>query len=353
MTTRLRMCVRRLRFALLAAAATCVIALGVLAGITQLAMPWLNQHPQQVERWLSGRLGRAVTIARVDGRWVGGGPLLALDGVRIEGGAGKAPVVIPHAELAFDLLAAVQRNRAFSEFRLADVELRLVHEGGEWKLRDFDLGSSSPRDEPVSMGALGALEITRLKLAVDDPAHELHLEFTAPVVRVLNRGAVMRVLGRVRSADSATPPLELVADIDPAERSGDVYVGGRDLDLAAFAAAISAAGVQPLAGHGALQLWLRLSAGRIDDARARVALDDTRFAAREPVTIGAGAMVEPRAAFDRLALVARWQHDPGGWTLDVADFVAATGAQPARFTLERRGGDAAPRWRAGAHALAL
>ncbi|HEU4663363.1 MAG TPA: YhdP family protein [Dokdonella sp.] len=353
MTTRLRMYLRRLRFALLAVAATCVIGLGVLAGITQLAMPWLSQHPQQVERWLSGRLGRTVTIERVDGRWVGGGPLLALDGVRIEGGAGRAPVVIPHAELAFDLLAAVRRNKAFSEFRLADVELRLVREAGEWKLRDFDLGASTPRDEPMSMGALGALEITRLKLGIDDPEHDLHLEFAAPVVRVLNRGAVMRILGRMRSADSATPPLELVADIDAGERSGDVYVGGRDLDLAAFAAAMSAVGVRPLAGHGALQVWLRLSSGRIDDARARVALDDARFAAREPVAVGTGGLVEPRAAFDRLALVARWLRDGDGWTLDVADFTTATDARPARFTLERRGGEAAPRWRAGASSLAL
>ena len=134
MTTILRMCLRRLRFALLAVAATCVIVLGVLAGITQLAMPWLTQHPQQVERWLSDRLGRTVTIGRLDGRWVGGGPLLALDDVRIAGSVGSAPLLIPHAELAFDLLAAVQRNKAFSEFRLADVELRLVHEGGEWKI---------------------------------------------------------------------------------------------------------------------------------------------------------------------------------------------------------------------------
>jgi len=352
-TTVLRMCLRRLRFALLAVAATCVIVLGVLAGITQLAMPWLTQHPQQVERWLSDRLGRTVTIGHLDGRWVGGGPLLALDDVRIAGSTGNAPLLIPHAELAFDLLAAAQRNKAFTEFRLADVELRLVHEGGEWKLRDFDLGASSPRDEPVSMGALGALEITRLKLGIDDPAQDLHLQFTAPVLRVLNRGSVMRVLGRVRSAGSEAPPLELVADIDPAERSGDVYVGGRDLDLAAFAAGMSPGGVRPLAGRGAVQVWLRLAAGRIDDVRARIDLKDAQFAASDPVAIGDGSLIEPRAAFDRLALVARWMREADGWTLDVADFVTALDGKPARLTLERRGDDVAPRWRAGAAAVAL
>ncbi|MGN6519528.1 MAG: YhdP family protein [Dokdonella sp.] len=349
----LRVCLRRLRFALLAAAATCVILLGVLAGITQLAMPWLTQHPQQVERWLSDRLDRAVTIGRLDGRWVGGGPLLSLDDVRIAGSAGSAPLLIPHAELAFDLLAAVQRNKAFSEFRLADVELRLVHADGEWRLRDFDLGASSPRDEPVSMGALGALEITRLKLAIDDTGRDLHLQFDAPILRVLNRGSVMRVLGRVRDAGSETPPLELVADLDPAERSGEIYVGGRDLDLAAFGASASSTGVRPLAGHGAVQFWLHVAAGRIEDARSRIDLKDAQFAANEPVAIGDGALIEPRASFDRLALVARWMRDADGWTLDIADFVAAADAKPARFTLERRGDGATTHWRAAASALAL
>ena len=122
---------RRLRFTLLATAATCVILLGVLAGLTQMAMPWLAQHPERVGHWLSDRLGRPVTIGRLDGRWMGGGPLLSLDDVRIDGDTPASTLVIPHAELAFDLFALVQRNRAVSEFRLADVELKLVHEGGE------------------------------------------------------------------------------------------------------------------------------------------------------------------------------------------------------------------------------
>ena len=60
---------RRLRFALLGTAAACVIALGVLAGLAHLAMPWFSHHPQTVARWLGERLGRPVTIGRLDGSW--------------------------------------------------------------------------------------------------------------------------------------------------------------------------------------------------------------------------------------------------------------------------------------------
>ena len=67
MTPSWRARLRRLRFALLAAAATVVILLGVLAGLTQLAMPWLERNPQYVERWLSQRLDRPVKIERLSG----------------------------------------------------------------------------------------------------------------------------------------------------------------------------------------------------------------------------------------------------------------------------------------------
>ena len=67
---------RRLRFALLGIAATVVILLGIAAGVVQLALPWLERNPGQVERWLSERLQRPVRIGHVDGAWIGGGPVL-------------------------------------------------------------------------------------------------------------------------------------------------------------------------------------------------------------------------------------------------------------------------------------
>jgi uncharacterized protein (TIGR02099 family) len=345
-----RVHLRRLRFAILAAAATCVILLGVLAGLTQLAMPWLAQHPQQVEHWLSDRLGRPVTIGRLDGRWMGGGPLLSLDDVRIGGDTPASTLVIPHAELAFDLLALVQRNRAVSEFRLADVELKLVHEGGEWKLRDLDLGASGKSDEPFSMGALGALEITRLKLGIEDVGNNVHVQLVAPVLRVLNRGAGVRVLGRVRRAGGILPPLDLVADLDAGSRSGEIYFGGRDVDFARAGEGIAPAGIRPVSGRGALQLWARVAQGRVEDVRMRLDARMLQLSSDRAISVDDPLAIEPRVAFERLSLVARWMREAGGWSLDVADLVA-NNDPPARLSIERRGDDADPRWRAGAAAL--
>lgn len=348
-----RACLRRLRFAVLALAATGVIGLGVLAGITQLAMPWLAQHPQHVEHFLSSRLQRAVTIGHVDGRWVGGGPRLALDDVRIAGATpAQASIAIPHAELAFDLLALARRNQAFSEFRIDGAELRLAREGGRWALRGFEFGDDGAGGEPVSMGALGALELTHLKLVIDDADHDRHWRLSAPMLRVLNRGATMRVLARVREDGSDSPPVDLVAELDPATRSGELYAGGRDIDLARVLQGYAPGGVQPLAGRGALQVWARIHDARVDDVRVRVDQHDLVLAARVPVAVSERTQVEPRSAFERLAFVARWLRHPGGWSLDIAGLDGGeVGAL--RASIDRSGGDAAPRWRAQANGVPI
>lgn len=348
---------RRLRLAVLALLSVTVIVLGVLAGLTQLAMPWLQHHPQYVESWLSDRVGRSVSIGHLTGAWVGGGPVLTLDEVRIAAKAGaENALVIPHAQLAFDLSALFRRNRAVSEFRLAGLDLQIVNEDGGWHLRGLDLDSAGDDgSEPFSMGALGAVEITDVKLAIVDAAHDFKLALGVPVLRLLNRGDHLRLVGRVRLLDTDSPPLELVADVDPTHKAGELYVGGRDIDLARVAAQQSPFGVELGAGRGQLQLWVRFTAGAPEDVRARVDLHDVQLGTDETLAIDEHTRVTPRVAFDRLAFVARWLRRPDGWMFDLADFIADRGvpAAPARLGLQRSGESDDVHYRAGVIALPL
>lgn len=355
MTLSWRARLHRLRLALLAGATTIVIGLGVLAGLTQLGMPWLARHPQHVERWLSARLDRPVTIGHLSGSWVGGGPLLALDDVRIDAGrAGQRALRVPHAELAFDLYALFKRNSALTEFRISGLDLRLVNEEGGWRLHGLDLEPAQESSEPFSLGALGALEISQLTLTVEDAPRGLHLALDVPVLRLLNRGAITRALGRVRLAGTGSPLVDLVADLDPATRSGEVYAGATEVDMGQFAAQPIPGGIGVVAGRGVVQVWARLTAGNADDVRVRVDLAGAQLHASVPIAVDAATAVAPRIGFDRLAFVARWLRDAQGWTFDLADFVAGDAATPpARVGVERRGGDTAARWRAAANALPL
>lgn len=356
----MRRTLRRLRFMLFAAITTGVIVLAVLVGLTQLAMPWLVRNPQRIEAFLSERLHKPVSIGHVSGAWIGGGPVLTLDQVQIgPSSSDHPPFVVPRAELAIDLYAPFVRNRAWSEFRLVGLDVELVHEtDGAWQMRGLDLGDTSaaarPRSE-LSMGALGALVLKDLKLAIDDPRDDLKLDLGASELRVVNLGDITHVAGKVRNLAVDATPVDLIADVDINRRSGEFYAGGRDVDLGGFANGHSLAGVTALGGRGVAEIWVRVDAGRVDDLRLRANLEDATFSSTAPVAVDASVSVAPRAHFNRLAFVARWLRHETGWTLDVADLVMAhadPAPAPAELSIERTA-DTPRRYRAAATNLAL
>lgn len=343
---------RKLRFALISALSTLVIAVAVFAGLAQLALPWLAEHPQRVADWISERVGREVRLARVEGLWTRSGPRLVLDNLEIAASTPDAePLKLPRAELALNLYAAFQRNRAWNEFRLVGLDLALVRGAdASWQLHGVDLG---PDTSSTSMGALGALVLVDLKLGIVDPSRNIDLALLVPELRVVNLGATTRVLGRIGSARTEASALSMVADIDLAARSGRLYVGGRGLDLAELGAGQAIAGISAPAGTGDIELWSRWQQGRIDDMRLRLDLRDTVLAASAPVLAGKAVSVTPRSHFEHLGLSARWLRNGDDWTLDVADMqVTHDGiAQlPARVHVEKSGGDDA-RYSVAANAL--
>lgn len=345
---------RRLRLALSAAFATVVIAAAVGIGLLQLALPWLAHNPQRVEAWLAARLGREVRIGHLEGLWTRSGPQLVLE--RLHLGpvrAGGSGVDLPRAELAIDLHAPLRR-RPWNEFRVVGLELALNRaEDGRWTLEGLDSDDSS---EPASMGVLGALVLKDLRLRVNDAKRDIHLALLAPELHVINRGEVNHVVGKVQFADTDSPPLDLVADVDQARGDGAFYVGARDLDLARVLAGHAIGGVQAHAGRGDVQIWTRWHGHRVDAVRARLDLGAVTLAAATPIAASSTTEVLPFTHVERLAGVARWQRGDGeDWTLDLADLALARRGDegaPARLTIERSGGET-PRWRAGARSLAL
>ena len=354
----LRRTLRRLRLALFALVTTAIIALAVLMGLTQLAMPWLVRNPARIEAWLSERLHQPVTLGGVTGAWIGGGPVLTLEHVRIGNSEGTAPLEIPKAELALSAYAPFKRGLAWSEFRMVGVDIALVRgDDGGWHLRGLDVGaapSSSPQE--LSMGVLGVLVMKDLKLTIDDPKEDLHLSVGASEIRVVNQGATTHLAGKVRNLAGDPTPVDLIADLDLNRRNGILYAGGHDVDLARFAAQRPFGGVELVTGRGDAQIWIAVQGGRAEAVRTRVDLHDATFAAHAAITLDAGPDVEPRTHFERIAFVARWLRDDGGWTADVADLVVTQeGASlpPAGLTVERRGEDDNARYRAQATNVSL
>lgn len=344
---------RKLRFFLQAAVVTLIITAAVLVGFAQLALPWLADNPQRIEGWLSQRLARPVSIGHVGSLWTRAGPRLVLDDLRIgTATSGESALLLPRAELALNLYAAFQRNRAWNEFRLVGLDLSLVRGAqGEWHLRGIDASSSTGG----SMGALGAVVLVDLKLAVVDEQRDLKLDLRVPELRVVNLGNITRILGQVGSSNAGASPLTLVADVDVAERSGQLYVGGRNLDLAELAAGHSIGGTRIVSSSGDIGIWSNWRSGRIEDIWTRLALSATVLEATSEVQVDDGLAVIPRSAFDELGLTAHWQRAGQGWTLDVADATSTRqglASAPARFTVQRMD-DATERYQAAGNAIDL
>ena len=364
----LRRTLRRLRFALFTLVTTAVIALALLMGFTQLAMPWLVRNPARIEAWLSERLHQPVKIGGVSGTWIEGGPQLTLDNVRIGSADGaRSPLEIPHAELALSFYAPFKRGLAWSEFRMVGVDAEFTHDDDGWHLRGPDIGAgpvaaaaaaaaASPPPSQLSMGALGVLVLKDLKLTIDDPREGLHLSLGASEIRVVNRGASTHLAGTVRNLSGDPASIDLIADVDLIRRNGIFYAGGRDVDLARFGAQRPFAGVELASGRGDAQIWIAVKASRIEDVRVRTDLHDATLSAHDAIALDGGIEVAPRTHFDRVAFAARWLREDEGWTADLADLVLTRGdasLPPAGVTIERRGDDEAARYRAQTTNLAL
>ncbi len=344
---------RKLRFFVQAALVTLIITAAVLVGFAQLALPWLADNPQRIEGWLSERLGRPVTIGKVEGAWSRAGPRLVIDQLQIAAGAnGEPSLTVPRAELALNLYAAFQRNRAWNEFRLVGLDLGLVRRPeGDWQLRGIDAGSG----EGGSMGALGAVVLVDLKLSVIDAQRDIKLNLRVPELRVVNLGRITRVLGQFGSENAGASPLWLVADIDTGNRAGQLYVSGSKLDLAELAAGHAIGGIRIVASSGEIELWSNWQQGRIDDIWLKLDLGPTVLEATSEVSVEPGLSVLPRSGFDQLGLSARWHRNGQGWKFDLAD-VASTrqgiAATPGRLVVERMDGESA-RFHVAANALDL
>lgn len=344
---------RKARFFVQAVVVTLIISAAVLVGFAQLALPWLADNPQRIEGWLSERLARTVSVGRIDSAWTRAGPRLMLEDLRIGAQAsGEPDLVVPRAELALNLYAAFQKNRAWNEFRVVGLDLGLLRSAGdEWQLRGIDIGPGSRR----SMGALGALVLVDLDLSVIDSGRDIQLDLHIPELRVVNLGSITRVLGQIGSSRDPASPLWLIADIDLGERSGRLHASGRAIDIARLAGEHTVAGIGIVEGNGDIELWSDWNQGRIDDIWIRSALRSVVFEATSEVAVDDAVSVLPRSGFDELGATVHWQRNGQGWKLDVANAHAKSqgvDTAPARVMVERLD-DTPARYRMAGNALDL
>jgi len=313
--------VHRARFALQALFATVIIGVAVLVGVAQIALPWIVAHPEKISEFLGARLNRKVAIDQVEGRWEGDGPLLILHGVHIPAATSAQVTTVPQAELKINLFSALHRNQSWNEFRLVGLDLHLVRDAtAGWRLQGLDSADGTDREGNASaLFDLGSLVLRKLTLTIDSGSTGKPVALAADEVRLINSGRAHRVLARVYCLETKSAPLDAVLDYDSDERSGEIYLGGRLIDLAAVLHEYALTGVRLQRGNGRVQVWAGWQHDRLVHAQAEVDLNDVVFSTPAPIALDTRQSIVPRVGLDHLALAARWLRTDQGWSADIGD----------------------------------
>jgi uncharacterized protein (TIGR02099 family) len=323
--------VRHVRLFLQALFAVVVITAAVIVGLGQLALPWLVSHPEKISAFLSDRLKRPVTLDHAEGQWEHDGPVLTLHDVRIASGAAAQPgLTIPQAQLKVNFLAVFHRNQAWNEFRLVGLNLHLVRNAaGDWRLQGLDTAATEDGGSDSSpLFDLGSLVLRNVDFTIDDSTAGRHIALASDEIRLVNDGDRHRVLARVRSSQTTTSPIDVVADYDSGTKDGRAYLGGNALDIATILHGSAVAGWQMEHGDGRLQVWADWTHDTLMQVRTEIDLRDLVISTPQPISVGAKQAVVPHVGFDRVAFGARWKRTASGWTADLGDILISRQGVP-------------------------
>ena len=292
-----------------------VIGTALVIGATGLLMPWLVAHPDRVEGFLAARLGRPVSIGRVEGHWNPAGPVFALHDVAL---GGDAPFQVGRAELAIDFYAVLKRDVSFSEFRVIGIAVDAVREvDGGWRVAQFgDVRADGPGARFPTLG-LGSFSLREARLSIRDAAGAPLLAGASFDGRLVDDGDALRFGGvlRVPDDDEAARFACRIAD----DGRGRCHVSGSSLDPAAWLGTAAPGGIAPVRGELDVAAWLDLDARGF--SRVHVELETRALVLRgtTPIALGADDAIEPRHAPADFAGALRWEREADGWRFDLAE----------------------------------
>ena len=284
-----------------------LIALALLVALANQLLPAVEQHPAEVARWLSERVGQPVRFTAIDARWTRAGPRFALDGLVV--GDGQRRLAVGRADLQVSVYSGLFPGRPLTELSVDGLSLTLHQDAeGRWRMSGLPEPAQVGGDPLDALAGFGELRMQDARLRVR--AERWGLDHVMPRVDGRLRVSGERVRGGLRLWSTVgRAPLDLSADVARDGRDGRLWVGAERVDLPAWTPVLAALGVEPLAGSGRLGAWADLTDRRIDRVRVQAALEGLRLR-----RVGTAL---PPVAFDRAGFDAQWQLEAQGWQVSV------------------------------------
>lgn len=266
MTATQRLWRRLRRWSMLALAGVLVSAAATMA-LARLLLPWWIASPEQVSVWLGERIGRSVTIDSVAARWDGPGPVLDLQGLRIDAGDGDSAVTLGQARVQLDVYALVwPRRHLIRDFLLVDARVDLLRDQeGQIAVQGFH-GVRGTGGLASWLGRVGNLGLSGGELTLHDAASGKQFSIDGVELRVGQQFGGLRIGLERRSADRSGR-LRLLLH----QRSGtlsaqaaELYFEAVDFPLGELHAVIEPLGIGVTSGRINARQWVTLSSGQVE-----------------------------------------------------------------------------------------
>lgn len=298
-----------------------LIALALLVAVANQFLPAVEQHPGEVARWLSERVGQPVRFSAIDARWTRAGPRFALDGLVV--GEGDRQLEIGRADLQVSVYSGLFPGMPLTELSVDGLSLTLHQDAdGRWRMSGLPEPAQADADPFDVLAGFGELRVQDARLRIR--AERWGIDHTLPRIDGRLRVSGSQVRGGVRLwSATGRAPLDLSADVARDGRAGRLWVGAEQVDLPAWGPLLAALGVETLAGGGRLGAWVDLDDRRI----ARVQLD----AALTGLQLRRVGTALPPVVFERADFAAQWVLDAQGWQVSVPSGTFADGASQQRI----------------------
>lgn len=289
-----------------------VISLAVLAGLIQLLLPTLANHPQWVAAQLSQQLHRPVSFASMEGRWEASGPLFIMRDVTIGPGESGSPLHIPETELKLDLGGWLLPSRHLLNLHARGLQLDLSRDAdGTWHINGIGVAGGQDRQSASFRGLSVELRLSDLRLDITDARVNKHYSLLARQLRMSKQGGRIRV-GAILQREGVAGELRGAGSFREDGADGRLWLSGNNIDLPTFTAGVDMGGYTAESGHGSFASWLDWRDAKVVRSLTRFDLNDMVLASPEGNKAHVSALhtlAELRKGQDGFQL--RWATDDG------------------------------------------
>jgi len=288
-----------------------LILLAVLVGLLNQALPWVEEHPEQIKVWLGQRIGEPVDFSKAKGEWTRRGPVFTLDDLRV--GGGDQVLKVGRADLLIAIYSGMLPGEPLTKLKINQLSLQLVQtEDQRWTLKGLP-GQSDPNIDPLEkLEGFGELQIEKAALGIHAPRYQLNVNI--PRVDLRLRVSNKRInVGVSAWASTESAPLSAVVDLSRSDYNGTVWVGGKDLNMKDWSPLLKATGITLESGEGEANAWANLQNQRVTSLQTQADLQNIQIVSSKLIKLDTAKAISPDAVYDRLEVSAKWFEQKNGW----------------------------------------